>query len=73
MGLIFFHLFSRSPASHPGPISIERYESRMENGTLHLVASAMCGELQLTAVAAGVEQQELLLAVESLTVDAGGG
>src|SRR4051812_20910732 len=69
MGALFIHVFSRSPTSQPGPITVDRCESRIENGTVHCAASALCGELQLTAVSAGIEEEDLLRAVGSLRVE----
>lgn len=68
VGLMFIHLFSDGPSAEPGEISMNRHESYEDNGELRAAVWARCGTLDLTAVAAGVEVEDLMRVIAGLTV-----
>ena len=68
VGLIFIALLGARGSSGPGRIQIDRRESYDDDGQTRSAVWGRCGELELHAVAAGVDEYELARVVQALTV-----
>lgn len=69
VGLMFIHVFGRTDDQAHSSIVVERSESHGEGDERQAAVWGRCGELEQIAVAAGVDEDDLVHVVESIRVE----
>ena len=69
VGVMFIHLFGSADEQADSSIEVERSESHGEGDERQAAVWGRCGEVELMAVATGVDEDDLVRVVEAIRVE----